>query len=151
MSVFSMLVSRVSLMPSKLLGPVCPSATFTPFPRTYLAMIPTFGIKPLLSWLRLRLAEHFHDLTAAATTMWTQRMCLCRYFLESMRGLVCAKETLPKEFELCPPRLIRHIYECRSDERLKTKTEQSTRLTYGLLGELEHVKIRTRLIDECDG
>ncbi len=43
----------------------------------------------------------------------------------------------------------RPIYECRCDERLKTKTEESTRLTYtGLLGELEHLKIETRLIDE---
>ena len=41
------------------------------------------------------------------------------------------------------------IYECRCDERLKTKTEKSTRLTYnGLFGELEHLKIKTRLIDE---
>ena len=41
------------------------------------------------------------------------------------------------------------IYECRYDERLKTKVEESTRLTYtGLLGELEHLKIKTRLIDE---
>ena len=40
-------------------------------------------------------------------------------------------------------------YECRCDERLKTKTEKSTRLTYtGLIGELEHLKIKTRLIDE---
>jgi hypothetical protein len=39
------------------------------------------------------------------------------------------------------------IYECRCDERLKTKTEKSTRLGYtGLLGELEHLKIKTRLI-----
>ena len=39
--------------------------------------------------------------------------------------------------------------ECRSDERLKTKVEESTRLTYtGLIGELEHLKIKTRLIDE---
>ena len=31
----------------------------------------------------------------------------------------------------------------------KTKTEKSTRLTYtGLLGELEHLKIKTRLIVE---
>ncbi len=31
------------------------------------------------------------------------------------------------------------IYECRYDERLKTKSEKSTRLSYtGLLGELEH-------------
>jgi hypothetical protein len=39
--------------------------------------------------------------------------------------------------------------ECRCDERLKTEPEKSTRLTYtGLLGELEHLKIKTRLIDE---
>ncbi len=43
----------------------------------------------------------------------------------------------------------RPIYECRYDERLKAKSEKSTRLTYtGLLGELEHLKIETRLIDE---
>jgi hypothetical protein len=31
----------------------------------------------------------------------------------------------------------------------KTKTEESTRLTYtGLIGELEHLKKKTRLIDE---
>ncbi len=41
------------------------------------------------------------------------------------------------------------IYECRCDERLKTKTEKSTRLTYtGLYEELEHLKIKSRLIDE---
>jgi hypothetical protein len=40
-------------------------------------------------------------------------------------------------------------YEFRCDERLKTKAEESTRLAYtGLLGELEHLKIETRLIDE---
>ncbi len=43
----------------------------------------------------------------------------------------------------------RPMYECRYDERLKTKTEKSTRLTYtGLIGELEHLKIKTSLIDE---
>jgi hypothetical protein len=43
----------------------------------------------------------------------------------------------------------RPIYECRCDERPKTKSEKSTRLTYtGLFGELEHLKIETRLIDE---
>jgi hypothetical protein len=32
---------------------------------------------------------------------------------------------------------------------LKTETDQSTRLTYtGLFGELEHLKIKMRLIDE---
>jgi hypothetical protein len=40
------------------------------------------------------------------------------------------------------------IYECRCDERLKTKTEKSARLAYtGLHGELEHLKIKTRLIE----
>jgi len=43
----------------------------------------------------------------------------------------------------------RPIYECRCDERLKTKTEESTLLTYtGLLVELEHLKIKTTLIHE---
>ena len=37
----------------------------------------------------------------------------------------------------------------RCDERLKTKSEESTLLGYtGLFGELEHLKIETRLIDE---
>ena len=43
----------------------------------------------------------------------------------------------------------RPLYECRCDERLKTKVEESTCLTYTvLLGELEYLKIETRLIDE---
>jgi hypothetical protein len=43
----------------------------------------------------------------------------------------------------------RPIYDCRCDERLKTKAEESTRLGYtGLLEELEHLKIKTRFIDE---
>ena len=43
----------------------------------------------------------------------------------------------------------RPIYECRCDERLKTKGEESTCLTYTeLLGELERLKIETSLIDE---
>jgi hypothetical protein len=43
----------------------------------------------------------------------------------------------------------RLIYECRCDERLKDKAEESTRLAYtGLRGGLEHLKIVTRLIDE---
>ena len=41
------------------------------------------------------------------------------------------------------------IYEYRCDDRLKTKTEESTHLTdTGLVVELEHLKIKTRLIDE---
>jgi hypothetical protein len=43
----------------------------------------------------------------------------------------------------------RPIYDCRCDESLKTKAKESTRLTYtGFLGEREHLKIGTRLIDE---
>jgi hypothetical protein len=43
----------------------------------------------------------------------------------------------------------RPIYECRCDKRLKTKSEKSTHLGYtGFLGELEHLKIETRLIDK---
>ena len=39
------------------------------------------------------------------------------------------------------------LFHC--DERLKSKSEGSARLTYsGLLGGLEHLKIETRLIDE---
>jgi hypothetical protein len=45
--------------------------------------------------------------------------------------------------------MTRPIYECRCDERLKTKSEESTRLTYtGFLVELEHLKIQTTLTDE---
>jgi hypothetical protein len=66
-------------------------------------------------------------------------------------------------FSLCPPcgetfvyyqsmeREVktRPIYECRCDEGLKTKSEESTCLSYtGFLGELEHLKMQTRLIDE---
>ena len=46
---------------------------------------------------------------------------------------------------------IRCIYESRCDERLQTKTKEFTRLAYcdtGLVVELEHQKIETRLIDE---
>jgi hypothetical protein len=44
---------------------------------------------------------------------------------------------------------IRCIYECRCDERLQTKTKEFTRLAYtGLVVELEHLKIETRLINE---
>ena len=44
---------------------------------------------------------------------------------------------------------IKPIYEFWCDERLKTKDEESTLLGYtGFLGELEHLKIKSRLIDE---
>jgi hypothetical protein len=44
---------------------------------------------------------------------------------------------------------IKPISENRYEERLKTKPEESTCLTYTvLLGELEHLKIKTRLLGE---
>ena len=44
---------------------------------------------------------------------------------------------------------IRGIKKCRCDERLQTKTKEFTRLTHtGLVVELEHLEIETRLIDE---
>jgi hypothetical protein len=43
----------------------------------------------------------------------------------------------------------RPMYDCRYDERLEPKNDESTCLTYtGLLEELEYLKIETRLIDE---
>jgi hypothetical protein len=43
----------------------------------------------------------------------------------------------------------RSINECRYDERLQTKVEESTLLVYtGLIGELERLQIKTKLIDE---
>ncbi len=57
--------------------------------------------------------------------------------------LVVYYESIKRELKTRP------IYECRCDERLKTKPEESTRLTWtGFLGELENLKIETRLIDE---
>jgi hypothetical protein len=52
-------------------------------------------------------------------------------------------ESIKQELKFKP------ISECRYDERLKTKSEESTHLTYtGLLGALEHLKIKTRLMEE---
>jgi hypothetical protein len=53
-------------------------------------------------------------------------------------------------YESIKPELKRRlIHECRCDERLKTKVEELTHLTYtGLIGGLEHLKIETRLIHE---
>ena len=50
-------------------------------------------------------------------------------------------ESIKRELKTKP------IYECRCDERLKTKPEESTSLVYtGLLGELEHLKIETNTL-----
>ena len=52
-------------------------------------------------------------------------------------------ESLNRELKTKP------IKECRYDERLQTRVEESTHLTCPrLVTELEHLKIETRLIDE---
>ncbi len=52
-------------------------------------------------------------------------------------------ESITRELQTRP------INEGRCDERLKTKTEESTRLGYTrLFVEIEHLKTKTRLIDE---
>ena len=44
---------------------------------------------------------------------------------------------------------MKSIHECRCDKRLQTKTNEFTRLSYtGLVVELEHLKIKTRLTNE---
>ena len=59
------------------------------------------------------------------------------------RELVVYYESIKRELKINP------IYECRCDERLQTKTKEFTRLGHtGLVVELEHLKIKTRLIDE---
>jgi hypothetical protein len=61
----------------------------------------------------------------------------------SVANIVVYYESINRELKTRP------IYECRCDERLKTKAEESTLLAYtGLLVELEHLKIETTLIDE---
>ncbi len=74
-------------------------------------------------------------------------MCmLCTYVSEewgNITYLVVYYETINRELNK------RLIYECRCDERLKIKVERSTCLTYTVCcGGLEHLKIKTRLIDE---
>ena len=70
------------------------------------------------------------------------------------QSLPCLPETLKmKEFvyyeSIKRKPKIRGINECRCDERLHTKTKEFTRLPYtGLVLELEHLKIETRLISE---
>jgi hypothetical protein len=52
-------------------------------------------------------------------------------------------ESIKRELKIKP------IYECLCDERLQTKTKRFTRLSYtGLVVELEHLKIKTRLTNE---
>jgi hypothetical protein len=63
--------------------------------------------------------------------------------LRSWSCTVVYYESIKRELKIRP------IYECRCDERLQTKTKDFTCLTYtGLVVELEHLKIKTRLTNE---
>ncbi len=63
---------------------------------------------------------------------------VCVYLIELE---IVHYESINRELKIKP------IYECRCDGRLQTK--RFTRLSYtGLVVELEHLKIETRLIDE---
>ena len=60
-----------------------------------------------------------------------------------LKGLFVYFSSIKRELKTRP------TYECRCHERLKTKPEESTHLVYtGLLVELEHLKMKTTLIDE---
>jgi hypothetical protein len=60
-----------------------------------------------------------------------------------MKRILLYNESIKRELKTRP------INECRCDQRLKTKVEESTHLVYtGLHGELELPKIKTRLINE---
>ncbi len=67
---------------------------------------------------------------------------LCTYVSEewgNIAYLVVYYETINRELNK------RLIYECRCDERLKTKVERSTCLTYTVCrGGLEHLKINVK-------
>jgi hypothetical protein len=70
-------------------------------------------------------------------------MILVVYYVSiKMSGtMIVYYESIKRELKKRP------IYDCRCDERLKTKVLEFARLTYtGLHG--EHLKIETRLIDE---
>ncbi len=70
---------------------------------------------------------------------WCEYYCVVRYTIVEVVYYVSIKRDLKR----------RLIYEYRCDERLKTKNVESTLLTdTGLVVELEHLKTKTRLIDE---
>ena len=87
-----------------------------------------------------------------------------RWFIDIQHNPLCTSVSGPSFINQSIKRKLntRLTRECRFDERQKAKVEGSTRLTYiGWHGELEHLKIETRLIvtkldhkrevSECDG
>jgi hypothetical protein len=81
------------------------------------------------------------------STMGRIHVCLLCCLLVTIRGLVGSFIFILTRKVAALVRVLSTfaVYECQYDERLKTKSEKSTRLVYtGLLGELEHLKIETR-------
>jgi hypothetical protein len=92
------------------------------------------------SMLRCSMLE---DLFLKKTGYVIQKICILAPIVEVSNFFVVYYESIKRELK------IRSMYECRCDERLQTKTKEFKRLTYtGLVMELGHLKIETRLIDE---
>ena len=83
------------------------------------------------------------DISIPVTCLQIVACCQCSFLSYCTAKLFVYYLSIKWELKTKP------MYECRCDERLKTKSEESTCLTYtGFLVELEHLKIKTTLIDE---
>ena len=70
-------------------------------------------------------------------------MIYLQFYQLSCSLFVVYYESIKREVKIKP------TYKCRCDGRLQTKTKRFTRLSYtGLVVELEHLKIKTKLRNE---
>ncbi len=84
-----------------------------------------------------------HDLGTPSKLRLTRKTAVLARMLPTLSVSFVYYETIKRDLKIKP------ISECRCDEGLKTKAEESTYLSdTGLLGELEHLKIKTRSTDE---
>jgi hypothetical protein len=88
-------------------------------------------------------------------SFWSDRSALSKTKIHKIQGrdppsahfVFLLEEVYYESIKREPKRRGRN--KCRCDERLQTKTKEFTRLPYtGLVLELEHLKIETRLISE---
>ncbi len=91
-----------------------------------------------------------HEDESRRSSFDRQSMLQCIQFYSELLKIVVYYESINRELKR------RLIYEYRCYERLKTKNEESTRLTdTGLVVELEHLKTKKRLkrreVCECEG
>ena len=121
------------------------SWTLLAFSDKYLTyMYPT--LKYSSTYLILEYYAYFHTYTLYIYPVFsglktTSKPSVCS---STVPTLFVYYESIKRELKIRP------IYECRCDERLKTKAEESTRLSYtgllGELGELENLKIQCCLL-----